>query len=147
MSLLGKFKKCLKSQNLVSGFRACGIFPLDWHEVLKRLQSANATDDFNEFSFNDSLLEFLKMNCGITSKKKRKQTKQGKKLIPSKRVLNASELEEGNDENVRKKGGAKKSESIDTDDEDIWRCRECGDEWNNNSSDRSIVCSTSNVLV
>ena len=87
------------------------------------------------------------MNCGITSKKKTKQTKRGKKLIQTKRVLNASELEKGNDENVQKKGAAKKSESIDTDDEDIWRCRECGDEWNNISSDRSIICSTFNVLV
>ena len=102
------------------------------------------------------------MNCGITSKKKKKQTKRGKKLIPSKRVLNASEYVDSvieslrlvkikstnkNDENVQKKGAAKKSESIETDDEDIWRCRECGDEWSNNSSDRLIVCSTSNVLV
>ena len=83
----------------------------------------------------------------LLAKKKKQQTKRGKKLIQTKRVLNASELEKGNDENVQKKGAAKKSESIDTDDEDIWRCRECGDEWNNNSSDRSIICSTSNVLV
>ena len=56
-----------------------------------------------------------------------------------------------NDENVpwsssrkktqQKKGGAKKSEPLDdTDDEDVWRCRECGDEWDDNSSDRWIVC-------
>ena len=56
-----------------------------------------------------------------------------------------------NDENVpcsssrkktqQKKGGAKKSQSLDdTDDEDVWRCRECGDEWDGNSSDRCIVC-------
>lgn len=68
----------MKSQNLFSGFRACGTFPLDWHEVLKRLQSANATDDVNEFSFNESVLEVLKMNCGITSKKKKNKPNEGK---------------------------------------------------------------------
>ena len=95
-------------------------------------------------------MEVLKTNCGITGERKRKQTKRGKKVIPGKRVLNASESEEENDENVpcsssrktqQEKGGAKKSESIDdTDDEDVWRCRECGGEWDDNSSDRWIVC-------
>ena len=28
----------------------------------------------------------------------------------------------------------------DTDDEDIWRCRECGNEWDDDSSDCWIVC-------
>ena len=123
--------KHLKSQNLVSGFRVCGIFPLDRHEILKRLPSANATDDVNEFSFNQSVLEILKTNCFITGERKRKQTKRGKKIIPGKCILNASESKEENDENVpcsssgkkmqQKKGGAKKSEVIDdTDDEDIY---------------------------
>ena len=41
----------------------------------------------------------------------------------------------------RKKGSGKKSESFhDMNDEDIWSCRECGDEWDDNSSDRWIVC-------
>ena len=110
--------KRLKSQNLVSGFRVCDIFPLDRHEILKQLPSANATDDLNKFSFNQSVLEVLKTNCTITGERKRKQTKQRKKIIPGKCIINASESEEENDENVpcsssgkkmqQKKGGAKK---------------------------------------
>ena len=102
--------KRLKSQNLVSGFRACGIFPLDWHEILKQLPSANATDDVNEFSFNQSVLEVLKTNCGITGERKRKQTKGGKKAILGKRVLNASESKEENDENIPCSSSGKKTQ-------------------------------------
>ena len=49
-SLFSKHMKRLKSQNFVSGFRACSIFPLDWHELFTRLPSANATDGVNEFA-------------------------------------------------------------------------------------------------
>ena len=98
-------------------------------------------------------MEVLKTNCGITGDGKRKQSKQGKKVIPVKRIINASESEE-NDENVpcssissskkkmqQKIRGTKKSESIDdTDNEDIWSCRECSNKWHDDSSDHWIVC-------
>ena len=95
LALLGKLMKCLKSQNLVSGFRACSIFPLGCHEVLKQLPCAN----FAKFSINQSVLEVQNTNCGITGERKRK-AKRGKKVIPDKRVLNVSEFEEENDENI-----------------------------------------------
>ena len=91
----------------------------------KKLPSLNATDDVNKFCFNQSVLEVLKTNCCITGDGKRKQSKQGKKVIPVKHVINASESEE-NEENenvpcssvsssrkkMQQKRGAKKSESI-----------------------------------
>ena len=59
-SLLGKLVKCLKSTNLVFGFRASGLWPLDRNQVLKRLPSCNDTFNINEFSFNESVLKVLK---------------------------------------------------------------------------------------
>ena len=63
--------KRLKSLNFVSGLRACAIFPLDRHEVLTRLPSANTTDSVNEFSFSQCVLEALKTNCDINGEKRK----------------------------------------------------------------------------
>ena len=39
--LLRKLESRLKSENLIAGFRATGIWPLDRDEVLKRLPGTN----------------------------------------------------------------------------------------------------------
>ena len=82
-SLLYKLFCRLKSANLVSGFRATGIVPLERNEVLKRLPGTNDTTNVNEFSFNQSVLEVLKENCGVGQKKRGKR-KRGKRIEPGK---------------------------------------------------------------
>ena len=84
-SLLGKLVKHLKSTNLVSGFRASGLWPLDRNQVLKRLPSCNDTSNINEFSFNESVLKVLKENCGIGAPK-RHAKKRGRKVEPGQRI-------------------------------------------------------------
>ena len=80
-SLLGKLVKHLKSTNLVSGFCASGLWPLDRNQVLKRLPSCNDTSNINEFSFNELVLKVLKENCGIGAPKRRAK-KRGRKVEP-----------------------------------------------------------------
>ena len=38
----------LKPSNLVSGFKAAGIYPLDTHQVLKRLPDESGDDSISE---------------------------------------------------------------------------------------------------
>ena len=70
----------LKPSNLVSGFKAAGIYPLDPHQVLKRLPDESGDDSINESIFNDAVLNILKENCGIGVPKKQVQIKRGKKV-------------------------------------------------------------------
>ena len=55
----------LKPSNLVSGFKVAGFYPLDSHQVLKRLPDESGDDSINESIFNDAVLNVLKENCGI----------------------------------------------------------------------------------
>ena len=84
-SLLYKLFRRLKPENLVSGFRATGIVPLERNEILKRLPGTNDTTNVQEFSFNQSVLDVLKENCGV-GQKKREKRKRGKRIEPGKRV-------------------------------------------------------------
>ena len=54
-SLLRKLMGRLKPSNLVSGFKAAGIYPLDTHQVLKRLPDESDDDSINEAIFNDTV--------------------------------------------------------------------------------------------
>ena len=95
-SLLGKLAKCLKSTNLVSGFCASGLWPLDRNQVLKRLQSCNDTSNVNAFSFNESVFKVLMENCEIGAPKRRTK-KRGRKVEPGQRIN--SDIFSNDDEN------------------------------------------------
>ena len=60
----------LKPSNLVSWFKAAGIFPLDPYQVLKRFPNGSGDDSINESIFDDAVLNVLKENCGIGVPKK-----------------------------------------------------------------------------
>ena len=77
--LLYKLFHHLKPENLVSGFRATSIVPLERNEVSKRLPGAHDTTNVNEFSFNQSVLAVFKENCGVGQKKQEKR-KRGKQI-------------------------------------------------------------------
>ena len=69
-SMLRKLIRRLKSANLIAGFKATGICPLNSNEVLKRLPDESADNSFNESVFNDSVLKVLRENCGVGVKHK-----------------------------------------------------------------------------
>ena len=83
--LLYKLFHHLKPENLVSGFRATSIVPLERNEVSKRLPGAHDTTNVNEFSFNQSVLGVFKENCGAGQKKQEKRKRQ-KQIEPGKQV-------------------------------------------------------------
>ena len=126
--LLYKLFHHLKPENLVSGFRATSIVPLERNEVSKRLPGAHDTTNVNEFSFNQSVLGVFKENCGVGQKKQEKR-KRGKQIEPGKQVR-ADDLLSEDEENekptssewkARKK--RKVSRKVDKDEnEDVWIC-------------------------
>ena len=60
-SLLYKLARRLKGCNLVSGFRASGIYPLDRQKFLKRLPSVITSEErVDSEVFSESLLQVLK---------------------------------------------------------------------------------------
>ena len=78
--MLRKLMQKLKPSNLIAGFKATGICPLNSNEVLKRLPDEAADNTFNESVFNDSGLKVLRENCGVGLERKQKQSKWGKKV-------------------------------------------------------------------
>ena len=86
----------------MSGFQASCLYPLDRHQVLKHLPILLTSDEIDNAVFNESVLQILKENCRVGIEKKCAQTKRGWKITP----------------------GKKKTEN-----ENIWQCRDCADEW------------------
>ena len=62
--------------NLVAGFRASGLFPLDRTQVLKRLPSE---EKISTPIFNDALVKILRENCGVGVERK-SRLKRGAKV-------------------------------------------------------------------
>ena len=83
--LLAKLQNQLKSDNLISGFRASGIYPVDRQNVLKRLPEHNKDTVGNNVAeiFNEAISGLLKKHCGYGEKKK---NARGKKITPGKPV-------------------------------------------------------------
>ena len=69
-SLLYKLMRRLRSKNLVSGFQASGVYPLDRHQVLKHLPNLLTSDEIDNAVFNESVLQILKENCGVAESKR-----------------------------------------------------------------------------
>ena len=72
----------LKSSNLVTGFRASGIHPLNRNNVLKRIPSSNQVEHVNLQVFNDSVLQVLEENCSMGKQTKSSNRKRGRKIKP-----------------------------------------------------------------
>ena len=78
--MLRKLMQRLKPSNLIAGFKATGICPLNSNEVLKRFPDETAGNSFNESVFNDSVLKVLRENCGVGVESKQKQSKRGEQV-------------------------------------------------------------------
>lgn len=81
------------SSNIISGFRACGLYPANPSEVLKRLPNeeneAESTGTGTERigrTLDDSLVELLKDKRGYDKEVTKRKTR-GKKVEPGKRII------------------------------------------------------------
>ena len=70
LSLLYKLMRRLRSKNLVSGFRTSDVCLLDRHQVLKHLPNLVMSDEIDNAVFNESVLQILKENCGVSESKR-----------------------------------------------------------------------------
>ena len=77
-------------ENLISGFRTCGIWPLNSNSVLDRLpekRANNSSPEEKNISLNETLIELLKENRGHS---KGQKESRGKKV--PKKVLGLNEI-------------------------------------------------------
>ena len=113
--LLERVFKQLKSENLISGFRAAGVNPLDTKPVLKHLAGAAPEGEEVERILNDACLQLLKDSLSGGSKGT-KRAPRGRKIEPGK-ALSVPEI--------------------------TWTCGECDGNYaddEENDGDRWVVC-------
>ena len=115
--LLNRVYKQLSSDWLVSGFRACGIVPLDPSQVLKRLAGESSQDGVDFNVLNEACVNLLKEHCGAGRQASAK-AKRGKKVTPGKAI------------------------GVGITDDEKWVCFSCNEEWCHDDDNRWIVCDT-----
>lgn len=76
------------TQNLISGFRATGLFPCNPQEVLKRLPNAAVQQEEVGRLLDKSLIELLQEHRGVakdpsTKRKRGKKVEAGTRIVPS----------------------------------------------------------------
>ena len=76
--------------NLQSGFRACGICPLDPNEPLSKLPSLDVSE--SNSSLNETLIDLLKKNRSFDSEKQKRT--RGKQISKPGEVLSSTMFEE-----------------------------------------------------
>ena len=81
--LLARLCNGLKKENMVAGFRATGLFPIDMGEVLKRFPSEESDQNVSEL-FGDSAAQLLKEH--ISEKNALPTCKRDPKVAPGKAV-------------------------------------------------------------
>ena len=105
-------------------------------------------DKGNVGVLNDSVLHVLKEHCGIGVEKQKVSRKLGRKITPGERIvsLGREDVPGSSKENVnplskRKKNKNKNRKKINSS-EDLWICSDwdCGEEWDDESNDRWVVC-------
>ena len=72
--LLKQLEECLNQENLVSGFRTCGIYPMNPQELIKKLPSQSLPEDINS-SVSDVVLKQLQSMRGQDTTKAAKRKK------------------------------------------------------------------------
>jgi len=122
-SLLARVFCHLKSSNLVSGFRACGIVPLDSSQVLRRLPGKSAGGDISHANMrqvlNDSVVELLKNHLGVGDSSTPKKRSRGKKVTEPGKAITIADVNDG---------------------EVNWVCNDCDLAWVAIDDNRWIVC-------
>ena len=130
-TLLSKLMNRLKSSDLVAGFRASGIHPLNRNEVLKRILSSMQVEDINLQVLNDSVLQVLEENCGVGRQTKSSNRKRGRKIKPGEQIVDSEKEPCGSQSSEKKKkilsSKTKAANYVgDTkNQEEEWRCYDC----------------------
>lgn len=138
-TLLSRLMNTLKAQNLISGFSATGIFPLDRHQVLKRLPGANKelVEEGDNEVLNASVLTLLKENVGLgVEPGKQQKRKRGQKCEPGKRILGLHNENSATPDEELAGPSSREEENKD----DQWQCISCDGYWEKDSDDVWIVC-------
>ena len=145
-TLLSELMTRLKSSNLIAGFRASGIHPINRNEVLKRIPSSNQAEDVNLQVLNDSVLQVLEENCGVGKQTKSMNKKRGRKIKPGERIV---DLENQNSKKKKKLSPVKTKAANyigeSEDEEEEWRCYDCKEVWDESGDDRWVVCDMRNL--
>ena len=145
-TLLSKLLNRLKSSDLVAGFRASGIHPLNRNEVLKRILSSMQVEDINLQVLNDSVLQVLEENCGVGRQTKSSNRKHGRKIKPGEQIVDSEKEPWGSQSSEKKKkilsSKTKAANYVgDTkNQEEEWRCYDCEEAWDENGDDWWVVC-------
>ena len=142
-SLLKRLYDSLQTSNLVSGFQACGIYPLDRSQVLKRLPSSSRDPggDGTSSALNSSVMSLLETHCGLGQSRSEEDNntsrRRGRKILtePGARIVPATTTEITQN--------ASTSASV-TGTDEIWNCSLCSETWERDGDDRWILCDNCN---
>lgn len=160
--LLYRVFKNLKEEHLIAGFKACGIYPLDRTQVLKRLPGVNRDPGGSRTLevLNDSVISLLQDHCGIgqgtiTSTKKTR----GTKIVPGARIVGINKTPTASSSSMSATQcpedwssctvviEATPSSTQPTnpsrnkiDNGVVWLCRHCEEEWDAEDDNRWIAC-------
>ena len=128
--LLSRLCSKLSPGHLKNGFRACGIYPIDRREVLKRLRGGDIyktdKDDLNLTVFNESVMAMLQENCGQGADDNK--VRRGRKITYGKRIvtLNRNKTDA---EWLKKNCWTCEEEDGDRDDGDRWLGCDTCEKW------------------
>ena len=133
--LLARVFAQLENKNLVAGFKASGIVPLDINQVINRIAGGSrekGTGNVN-YILNEACLTLLRDHCGVGPRSTKKPSRRGKKILPGKTIL-AMRTNDANPVN-----NTTVNTVNDTHSEVTWVCAECFVGWEDDG-DRWIVC-------
>ena len=120
--LLARVFAHVKGKNLVAGFKASGIVPLDSEKVLKQLTGTSSTMELGAKDMfdvlNEACLNLLRDYCGVGTTSGKVKARRGKKITPGK-AIGSKCLAAGHEE--------------------VWLCRYCELQWKQDDN-RWIVC-------
>ncbi len=113
--LLKELEESLNVKNLVSGFKTCGIYPLNAQELLRKLPSQSLPEDINN-SVSNVVLEQLKSMRGPTEnikapRRKKIAVEPGKSISSRDLESSDSEESEGDSSEESEAGSSEESEA------------------------------------
>ena len=148
----------LVPRNLISGFCATGIYPLN-RQVLKRLpdSSQDPGGAGTTEALNDSVMELLRSHCSLTQTPERPVSqRRGRKVVPGRAITledypdskqpSTSHHKQHSSAPVRSKSSDGGASTITTSvqpnaaDTDEWICADCKESWKEDADNRWIVC-------
>ena len=152
-TLLSRLINKLVPENLVSGFRATGLYPRDRQQVLKRLPGAENRDEGGADTsdiLNETVLDLLKENLGIGVEKVVKRKPRGPKISAGQKIMS---LDKQNEAPLQQEAGpssstnpstavtsAESASCGDSETEEVWYCGVCRKKWLAISDDVWIQC-------